>query len=246
VTSGDDDAAAPSAAASAYTKVAMNVSQGGLGRELHTVSRVAFAMLALVGLLMAGVVLQAEPAEAHARCVAMVPDNNARIDSPPERVAVMLDNKPATLEGDPLRVYGPSGERVDAGDVEIADPTDGGEPAELSVGLSPDRDMPLGEYHVVYRVVSIDTHLIAGRFMFRYGEADGTSLLPFGASPDDSERLAPGWAADQAHWPKLVFVAGITVALVGVMVQRRRRTRRARVHGAQALSTGLLAGRRLD
>jgi methionine-rich copper-binding protein CopC len=222
------------------------VSQGGVRRELRTVSKVVLATLALVGLVMVGLMLQAEPVEAHARCVAMIPDNHARIDSPPERVAVLLDKKPATLEGDPLRVYGPNGQRVDAGDVELVDRSDQGEPAELSVGLSSDGDVPLGEYHVVYRVVSADTHLIVGRFMFHYGESDATRLLSFGASPDEPERLVPGWPADQAHWPKLLAAASVIVALGGVVLQRRRRARRERVHGTQVLSAGLLAGRRLD
>jgi copper transport protein len=234
------------AAASAYTKVAMKVSQGGVRRSVRTVSRVLSAALVLAGSLMTTGVLQAGPAAAHARVVGIIPENHAHIESPPEQVTLQLESKPVTIEGDPLRVYGPNGERVDAGDVQLVDRTAEGESAELTVTLPPDRHGPRGEYHVVYRVISDDTHLIVGRFMYHYGENEGTSLLPFGASPDDVERLAPGWPADEAHWPKLLFAAGVGVALGGVVVQRLRRARRDRVHGARVLSAGLLAGRRLD
>jgi methionine-rich copper-binding protein CopC len=222
------------------------VSQGGVRRRVRTVSGVLFAALALAGFLVTDATLQAVPAAAHARVVRISPENHAHIETPPEQVTLELESKPVTVEGDPLRVYGPNGERVDAGDVQLVDRTAEGETAALTVTLPPDRHESRGEYHVVYRVVSDDTHLVAGRVMYHYGEAEGTSLLPFGASPDDVERFAPGWPADSAHWPKLVFAAGVGVALGGVVVQRWRRTRRDRVHGARVLSAGLLAGRRLD
>lgn len=189
---------------------------------------------------------RAAPAAAHSQVVGSSPEDHAHIDALPARVTILLASKPATVEGDPLRVYGPTGERVDAGDVELVDRTSDGGPAELSVGLRPDVDMPTGEYHAVYRVISSDTHLVAGRLMIHYGEPDNAALLALAGGPEESERLAPGWSADPAHWPKLVFAGGVGLALVGAIAQRWRRSRRDRDFGVRVLSAGLVAGRRLD
>lgn len=231
-------------------EVAITLRQGGWRRVACTVLRVLTAASVSVGfgvgITVTEAATQAAPAAAHSRVIGSSPEDHAHIDAMPSRVSILLGSKPATIEGDPLRVYGPTGERVDAGDVRLDDRTSDGGPAELSVGLSPEADMPTGEYHAVYRVVSSDTHLVAGRLMIHYGEPENAALLALGGAPEETERLAPGWSADPAHWPKLVFVGGVTLALVGVMAQRWRRSRRDRDFGVRVLSAGLVAGRRLD
>jgi methionine-rich copper-binding protein CopC len=231
-------------------KVAITLRQGGWRRVARTVLRVLTAASVSVGfgvgVTVTEAATQAAPAAAHARVIGSSPEDHAHIDTMPGRVSLQLASKPATVEGDPLRVYGPTGERVDAGDVELVDRTSDGGPAELSVGLRPDVEMPTGEYHAVYRVISGDTHLVAGRIMIHYGEPDNAALLALGAAPEDPERLAPGWTADPLHWPKLVFAGGVALALVGFMAQRWRRSRRDRDFGVRVLSAGLVAGRRLD
>jgi copper transport protein len=173
------------------------------------------------------------------------PENHAHIDRLPDRVTIYLTSKPVTAEGDPLRVYGPSGERVDAGDARLVEGRGDRERASLSVTLRPGTDEVLGDYHVVYRIVSRDTHLVAGRTMFHYGEAE-PAVLPVGASPERSENLRPGWSGDWAHWPKALAGAGVAVGLAGLALQRRRRARREAAVGARVLAAGLVAGRRLD
>jgi methionine-rich copper-binding protein CopC len=178
-----------------------------------------------------------------------MPEDHTHFDAPPAplppRVSVLLASKPATIEGDPLRVYAPTGERVDGGDVELVEGT-GDDPDELSVSLALDDDPAPGEYNMVWRVISDDTHLIAGRIMFHYGEPDNAALLSVRDTPDGPERLAPGWAADSVHWPKLLFAGGLGLGLVGFVGQRWRRSRRDRDFGVRVLSSGLVAGRRLD
>jgi methionine-rich copper-binding protein CopC len=230
----------------------MRLRQGGLRRVARTVLRaLAAALVTLVAmgatttLAVTETVLRAAPAGAHARVVGTSPEDHAHLETMPDRVTIRLSSKPPTVEGDPMRVYGPTGERVDDGSVQLAEGSDG-QPDELSVGLVLDDEMPTGEYHVVYRIVSDDTHLIAGRLMLHFGEPDRAALLSIGSSPEDPEHMAPGWPADPAHWPKLVLVGGVAAGLAGLACQRWRRGRRDRDFGARVLSAGLFAGRRLD
>jgi copper resistance protein C len=58
-----------------------------------------------------------------------------------------------------VQVTGPGGERVDAGDVRV----DAREPASLHVPL---KTLTAGIYKVVWRVVSVDSHVTEGDFKF--------------------------------------------------------------------------------
>jgi methionine-rich copper-binding protein CopC len=57
------------------------------------------------------------------------------------------------------QVTGPGGERVDTGDVRV----DAGEPASLHFPL---KNVTAGLYKVVWRVVSVDSHVTEGDFKF--------------------------------------------------------------------------------
>jgi copper transport protein len=212
----------------------------------RTVSVVLAVTLASAGLTTTQVAMQAKPASAHARVSGTAPENHAHIDQLPDRVTIFLTGKPTTVEGDPIRVFGPTGERVDAGDVRLVEGDTGDDATAISVALPPEAADETGEYYVVYRVVSRDTHLVAGRFMFHFGEPETSAVLPIGASPSRPENLAPGWPSDRAHWPKVLAGAGVFVGLVGLILQRRRRSRREAAMGARMLAAGLVAGRRLD
>jgi methionine-rich copper-binding protein CopC len=59
-----------------------------------------------------------------------------------------------------IEVVDRGGTRMDRGDVRI-DPRD---PTQLRVTLLP---LPLGQYRVIWRVVSVDTHFRSGSFPFR-------------------------------------------------------------------------------
>jgi methionine-rich copper-binding protein CopC len=58
-----------------------------------------------------------------------------------------------------VQVIGPGGERVDAGDARV----DAREPASLHVPL---KTLTAGTYKVVWRVVSVDSHVTDGDFKF--------------------------------------------------------------------------------
>ncbi len=57
-----------------------------------------------------------------------------------------------------IQVLAPSGERVDQGGAQV-----GGDGTLLTVALKP---LPPGHYRVVWRVVSVDTHVTNGAFSF--------------------------------------------------------------------------------
>lgn len=122
------------------------------------------AVVTIVGGFVAGAGLAtARPsvAAAHTRITGTAPADASVVDAPPPRVTVRLAAKPGTIEGDPLQVYDPSGRRVDLGDVRV---DDGG--AALSVGVAGGGH---GRYDVLYRIVSADSHVIAGSFGFTVG-----------------------------------------------------------------------------
>ena len=118
----------------------------------------------VAGLVLAGLVVlgaPAGPAAAHARLVGSAPEAGTTVERVPAEIVIELDAKPATIEGDPLQVYTPEGRRVDAGDPHVGE--DG---RRLAVTLDPGQPLPSGEYQVAYRVVSADSHVIAGRLSF--------------------------------------------------------------------------------
>lgn len=129
--------------------------------------------------------LPARPAAAHARVTGSAPADGTTVDAAPEVVTLYLDAKPATIEGDPLQVYGPDGERVDAADAHI-----GADGKELTVTMAAGLSRPAGEYHLLYRVVSQDSHLIAGHFTF-HARAD---------APPPSVQYARGADAGPPRW----------------------------------------------
>jgi methionine-rich copper-binding protein CopC len=199
--------------------------------------------LAVVGLALVAQVVLAVPVAAHARVVGSSPVDGATIDRAPGEVMVELDAKPATIEGEPLRVYGPDGGRIDAADPRV---TDGGR--RLWVSLDPAHDLPSGDYEIAYRIVSADTHVIAGRLSFTTRlprHAEGTAAIrgadgvgdagaPFVArsGAEDpvagSEHLIAGGLHDTR--PLLVAAGALVLAVLSLSLRRRRRRRRQREH----------------
>jgi methionine-rich copper-binding protein CopC len=143
------------------------------------------------------------PASAHARLVGSSPVDGSTVERAPDEVSIVLDARPATIEGDPLQVVGPDGRRVDAGDAR-AD----AEGSTLTISLDPAAPRPSGEYQIAYRVVSEDTHVIAGRLTF---EARLPVVSPGAASRDPADvstawnpagrRVAPDQSPDGADEP---------------------------------------------
>jgi len=175
---------------------------------------------ALVAVSAAAVLVAQVPrADAHARVVGSLPADGATVEQPPDRITILLDAKPATLEGDPIEVYGPAGGRVDVGRAAVDD--DG---TELSIGLSSGAGLAAGHYEVVYRIVSADAHLIAGRFSFHSHRARPAPVALMRTGPATGQELHGVRATDG---PLRLALAMVTGALVAVTVPGRDRRGRA-------------------
>ncbi len=109
-------------------------------------------------LLLPGLLLAALPALAHALLERASPAVGSTIKSAPAEITLRFTEKvePAFST---VVVSGQGGERVDAGDPHV-DPSD---PMVLRVSLKP---LGPGSYKVVWRVVSVDTHVTEGDFKF--------------------------------------------------------------------------------
>jgi methionine-rich copper-binding protein CopC len=223
-------------------------------------ARTALALLAVVvtGWVVpadaAGAVGGGRAVAAHSRITGTFPADGAVVDAPPARVTIFLASKPATVEGDPLRVHGPTGARIDAGDVTLS-VIDHGDTA-LSVGLPPEATRSAGDYHVAFRVISRDSHLVAGRFSFRTRRPSGAgpesgpesgsesgsgsgSGGPAGVAsyspPTEPERSSYGRPSERA-WPKAVFAGGVALGAVGIVTRRWRRSKQEAALRRRALA----------
>jgi methionine-rich copper-binding protein CopC len=163
--------------------------------------------LGLAAGLVAGLVGPA-PAGAHARVSGSAPADGSDVEALPERVSISFSAKPVTPEGDPLLVYDPTGRRIDDGDVRVEQ---GGQ--ALSVGLLPGAAGPTGRYEVVYRVVSADTHVVAGHLGFTVtAPAASTTGWVRLAQPEQHHRLRAVDGPDRRF--QLLAAATVAVALV--------------------------------
>lgn len=230
-------------------------------------ARRALSALAGLGLAVAaGWAMPAHPAgaaPAHARITGTFPANGAVVEAPPPRVTVFLAAKPATIEGDPVRVYGPTGDRIDDGQFTVS-VIDHGDTA-LSVGLPAEATRSAGDYHVAFRIISRDSHLIAGRFSFRSQRPSGAGVdsdtgagsgsgsgSGFGSDAGAGRGVASFSPASQPDrslqgrspyddWSKVVFAGGLALGAFGLVTRRWRRARRE-----AALRRLALAGRRRE
>jgi copper transport protein len=113
---------------------------------------------------------------AHAELVRSKPTDGAALDRPPERVQLFF-SEPIEREFFALEVYNQNRVRVDQRDARI--PPDNVAALEASLGT-----LGLGTYTVVWRVLSIDGHVVRGTFAFSVGAAapGATPLLNIAAS----------------------------------------------------------------
>jgi copper resistance protein C len=113
-------------------------------------------VLALVSVV---IVLAATAAGAHAFLDRAEPRAGSTLKTSPPRVRLWFTGalEPAYSR---VHVVNGAGERVDAGDSQV----DAGNRAVLTVSLPP---LPPGGYKVVWRILSVDTHVSEGDFSFR-------------------------------------------------------------------------------
>ena len=146
------------------------------------------------------VLLPAVPASAHAALLQTTPTNNVVLPASPGEV-VLRYSEPVTTPLGAVRVFAPRGRRVDTG---VVSSRDGGRvvvaPIEPTLGH--------GTYVVAWRVVSADSHPVAGTFSFSVGHTSDpyAKARPAGA--------VGGWVLDVARF---VMLAGLILLLGSAM-----------------------------
>jgi methionine-rich copper-binding protein CopC len=109
--------------------------------------------------LLVSLLLAATGAGAHAFLDRAEPRVGGHVRTPPSQVTLWFTERlePAYSR---VKVVNEAGQQVDKGDVSI-DPAD---PRVLRVSLPP---LGAGPYRVIWRVLSVDTHVTEGDFTFR-------------------------------------------------------------------------------
>jgi methionine-rich copper-binding protein CopC len=215
--------------------------------------RVVVRLVAAAALLLGLGLATSPPAGAHAVVVGTVPADKTRVEALPDRISIYMNAKPATIEGDPVSVFDPNGARIDNGDVRVEE--DG---QVLSVGVVHASEHPvMGDYEVVYRIISADSHIVAGTFGFHVhpheepaaaAPAPSDTTSPAGvpvetaiaaATAPEADATAAAGAVESEHWlrrsgpldvrPELVL--GVVVAVLAAIAARRmsRSSTRARI-----------------
>jgi copper transport protein len=99
----------------------------------------------------------APSAFAHATLQSSDPGGNSIVRTSPPTVTLQFSEAVETAFGS-IRVYDCGGERVDSGKVD--------RPSDSSVAVNLDSNLPAGTYTVTWRVISADSHPVAGAFVF--------------------------------------------------------------------------------
>ena len=157
-------------------------------------------VVALLAAWLAGGVVTAVPASAHATLVSTDPGEGARLETVPGEVTLEF-SEGVSLGAGYARVLGADGERVDTGAAAV----------QGSVLTIPLRD-GLGDdgYLVTFRVISADSHPISGAYSFVVG--DGELVPTAGAGAEEPTDPVVVAALPAARW---LGFAGLALA-VGV------------------------------
>src|SRR5262249_30815983 len=110
------------------------------------------------------------PALAHAYLKSASPAVGSTVAAPPSEITLRFSEK-VERAFSTIEVTGPGGARADAGDLHL----DAAEPTGLHASL---KGLGPGMYKVVWRVVSVDTHVTNGNFTFRVAAQATSKTTP--------------------------------------------------------------------
>ena len=187
------------------------------------------AALACAAVAALGPALAPAPAGAHAVVEQTEPARSAALERAPREVEVRF-NEPVESSFGALRVFDADGERVDAGELR--------KPAAEAIAVDLRRDLPDGAYTATYRVVSADSHPVAGGFSFSVGDAAGAPAAAVGDLLDDAAagpvtEVAFG-AARAVSYAAIALLAGGALFLLAVWLPGLRATGRRQERWAAA------------
>lgn len=159
------------------------------------------ARLALAGLLaLVGLSALAGPASAHANLVSTDPAAGQVLEAPPEQITLTFDET-VTLSADGAQLYDATGARIDA----EARSVDG------VVTVRPAGEMADGTYVLTYRVISADSHPIAGSLSFSVGAPSEEVVTPDSSdATDDTVQVVLG-VVQGISYAALFLAAGLAV-----------------------------------
>ena len=186
----------------------------------------------LLAITVALVALTAAPAAfAHAILQESTPSNNSVVRTSPKTVSLRFNEAVETAFGS-IRVYDCGGGRVDSGKIL--------RPSKDSVAVTIDRRLAKGTYTVTWRVISADSHPVAGAFVFNVRKANASSCKQvFGAkTPGTIDALFK--FARALDFALILLVVGGAIALAVVLrsAAAELRTRMFRI--LAGLSFGLV------
>lgn len=136
------------------------------------------------------VIAVAGPASAHASLESTDPTDGSVVAVAPGQVAAEFDES-VGVSADSLRVFSPTGDRVDDGTT-----THGGSAAVITTNLR--SNLPQGTYTVAWHVISADSHPVSGAFTFSIGKPSRTSVNP--AAIITRAGAFEGWLYGTARW----------------------------------------------
>lgn len=185
-------------------------------RRIQRLIGLAAALLTTVGV----VALPAAPAQAHASLVATSPPTGAQLDEPPPEIRLRFTER-VTVAVDGVTLRGPDGTVITT-ESAVPAPED---PA--TVVLPVPADLAEGSYVVTFRVVSADSHPIAGALSFGIG-TPARQLTDEDLAASDPAVGAAFAAARWTSYAGLALLAGGLVVFVlcwpgGWARQRARR-----------------------
>ncbi|RYU10695.1 copper resistance protein CopC [Nocardioides iriomotensis] len=170
--------------------------------------RLATARVVLAGVLaLVAVVLAAVPASAHASLVSTDPAEGAVLPKAPERITLTFD-EPVSLSATGARLFDAAGDEVE---IEAAS-------RDRVVTAAIGADLADGTYVLSYRVVSADSHPIAGSLSFSVGAPSETVVPPSaGTAPGDVAVRAVLGAVQGVGYAALLLAAGLLVFLAWLL-----------------------------
>lgn len=178
-------------------------------------------LLAGAAVAAAAVLFVAAPASAHDELVSSDPAANAELATAPEQLTLTFSNNLLSID------EASSGTAITVTDESGTDWVDGTLAVQADTVTAPlASDMPGGDYHVTWQVVSSDGHPTSGEYDFTVSAAAEESAAPIdepsaqpSAEPSAEASPSAGPAAEGADYlpGALIGLAGV-LALVGVVV----------------------------
>jgi copper transport protein len=195
----------------------------------------ALALLVLVGGWLAAGLVTAGPASAHASLVSSTPADGDRLDSSPDRISLQFSEH-ISLGPGYARVLDAGGARVDSGSPSVS-----GDVVTIPLRAQLGR----GAYVVTYRIISADSHPVAGAYSFAVGGAALVSAQSVAAQTPTNSGVA--FLLPLFRWigyAGLALAVGLPVFLLVCWPSgwTSARLRRLTLWGAAAVTVGALAG----